>query len=105
RTTAPGGNPAATLVPQPRVHPTCTLKRMRLIVRRIYRAFPELDRYTDEQCRRFVRAARRGGLRIFHWFITGLVGWVSVGVVALGLAFIADRLERHRPISFEREDF
>ncbi|MCC6321666.1 MAG: hypothetical protein IT438_09570 [Phycisphaerales bacterium] len=32
---------------------------MRLLTRRIYRAFPELDRYSDEQCRRFVHAARR----------------------------------------------
>lgn len=33
---------------------------MRLLTRRIYRAFPELDRFPDEACERFVRAARRG---------------------------------------------
>lgn len=33
---------------------------MRHLTRRIYRAFPELDRFPDEACERFVRAARRG---------------------------------------------
>jgi hypothetical protein len=39
---------------------------MRLPVRRIYRAFPELDRFSDEQCRRFVKAASRGWRVVLH---------------------------------------
>lgn len=35
---------------------------MRLVTRNIWRAFPELDRFSEEQCRRFVAAARRGRL-------------------------------------------
>lgn len=38
---------------------------MRIPFTRIYRAFPELDRFSDEQCRRFVRAACRTGARRF----------------------------------------
>jgi hypothetical protein len=30
---------------------------VRLITRQLWRAFPELDRFTDEQCQRFVNAA------------------------------------------------
>ncbi|HZW06137.1 MAG TPA: hypothetical protein VFF65_03355, partial [Phycisphaerales bacterium] len=43
---------------------------MRLVTRHIWRAFPELDRFSDEQCRRFTRAARRSRpfwLRLAHW--------------------------------------
>lgn len=36
---------------------------MRLLTRRIYRAFPELDRYSDEQCVRFIKSARGGAWR------------------------------------------
>jgi hypothetical protein len=36
---------------------------MRLIARTLYRAFPELDPYDDEQCLRFVKAARGSLLR------------------------------------------
>lgn len=33
---------------------------MRLLTTKIHRAFPELDRFEEERCERFVRAARRG---------------------------------------------
>lgn len=33
---------------------------MRLVTKTIWRAFPELDRFSDEKCARFVRAARVG---------------------------------------------
>ena len=36
---------------------------MRLPTRHIYRAFPELDTYSDEQCQRFMRASRGGFAR------------------------------------------
>ncbi len=36
---------------------------MRLLVRNIYRAFPELDAYSAEQCAGFMKAANQGGWR------------------------------------------
>ncbi len=40
---------------------------MRLPAFKVYRAFPELDRFSDEQCRRFMSAAKRGlARRIIH---------------------------------------
>lgn len=63
---------------------------MRLIRSKIYRAFPELDRFDDEQCRRFVHAANSSWRRrIGRWVVVGvttgvlLVGAV-IGCVALG---------------------
>lgn len=48
---------------------------MRLVTLRTYRAFPELDAYSDEQCRRFVRAAQRSWVRRFvHLGLAWLVG-------------------------------
>ena len=60
---------------------------MRLLVRRIYRAFPELDRYSDEQCRRFVRSANRGWRRTLH---ASLIALVVMGGVGLG-AWLGDQ--------------
>ncbi|MBM4108802.1 MAG: hypothetical protein FJ255_08335 [Phycisphaerae bacterium] len=53
---------------------------MRILVRtKLYRAFPELDSYSDEQCERFVRAATRAwwrrilrGVIVLLVFIAGL---------------------------------
>ena len=40
---------------------------MRIPLSNIWRAFPELDRFTDDQCKRFVRSAcKRGWQRHFH---------------------------------------
>ncbi|HRQ72739.1 MAG TPA: hypothetical protein PLU35_06900 [Phycisphaerales bacterium] len=39
---------------------------MRIPLSRVWRAFPELDRFSDEQCDRFVRAACRTGRRHLH---------------------------------------
>ncbi|MBS0196977.1 MAG: hypothetical protein JSR77_09475 [Planctomycetes bacterium] len=58
---------------------------MRLLTRRIHRAFPELDRYDDEQCARFIRAARRGVRR--RLWVTFLV--VFAGVFAFALSGVA----------------
>ena len=58
---------------------------MRLMTVKVYRAFPELDRYSDEQCRRFIAAARRGVRSWWH-------GALYAIVLCLGLfiaAFIA----------------
>ena len=53
---------------------------IRLITRKIWRAFPELDRFSDEQCQRFVKAAGRQ-----RWFVFATWGAVTV-VFAAGLA-------------------
>lgn len=59
---------------------------MRLITLQIHRAFPELDRFDDARCRKFVRAANRG---IFHrlgrWTLLAL-GFVLVNAL-IGFAF------------------
>lgn len=48
---------------------------MRLPTYKVYRAFPELDRFSDEACQRYVRAARRGQ-----------EGWLGLAPLALGLS-------------------
>lgn len=62
---------------------------MRIPGSKIYRAFPELDQFSDDQCRKFVRAANRGfwwaSLRIFLW----VSGSISVlAFAAVGLSFL-----------------
>jgi hypothetical protein len=69
---------------------------MRILVRRIYRAFPELDAYSDEQCARFVRATRRGWARWGHRAVIVLVSAVSFFGVMIGLAFLSSVLERYQ---------
>lgn len=58
---------------------------MRLITRQIHLAFPELDRYSEEQCARFLRAARGSWLRrLFTIVAIWVVGaCVSIGGVLL----------------------
>ncbi len=56
---------------------------MRLITRTIWRAFPELDRFSDDQCRRFVRAANARRLARGATWLVSLV----VGAVAATIAF------------------
>jgi len=59
---------------------------MRLITTQVYRAFPELDGYSDEQCRRFVRAA--GALRLQRGLhgvailVVAFLGCVTTGIAA-----------------------
>jgi hypothetical protein len=48
---------------------------MRLVTRKIWRAFPELDRFDDKRCERFCRAAYRGrGIpqRLYWWTVQAL---------------------------------
>lgn len=58
---------------------------MRLLTSKIHKAFPELDRFEEERCERFVRAARRGFRRSLGRMALMVVAF---GVVAglLGLA-------------------
>jgi hypothetical protein len=55
---------------------------------KVYRAFPELDRYSDEQCRRFIRAARRGVRSWWHLFLYIVVFHVGLGIAG-GIAVAA----------------
>ncbi len=58
---------------------------MRLIRKQIYRAFPELDRFTDEQCVRFVGAANSSWrVRGLRWVVVAAIGIAAVigGLVA-----------------------
>ena len=59
---------------------------MRLLTRQIHRAFPELDSYDDEQCGRFIKAAR-GGLWVrFYHTLAILSVALPLLVVGIGLA-------------------
>ena len=72
---------------------------MRIITRRIYRAFPELDRYDDDRCERFVRAARRGFVR--SAVRMGLVGLAFVVAMIAGLFplwYAGGAIDRWTPI-------
>ncbi|MCC7387146.1 MAG: hypothetical protein IT431_00105 [Phycisphaerales bacterium] len=57
---------------------------MRLPLSKVHRAFPELDRFSDEQCVRFVRAAGRRGWR--PWVHTGLLLLLGAVLTAAVLA-------------------
>lgn len=65
---------------------------------KVYRAFPELDRFEDERCERFVKAAKSSlwwnwGSKAGLLAVLGFVGAVSFG----GFAVVVDRLEKsHR---------
>lgn len=58
---------------------------MRLVTRKIHRAFPELDRFSDEQCDRFVQAARGGRF-------ARVARGVAMVLLALGLGWLLPTL-------------
>ncbi len=70
---------------------------MRLLRNKIWRAFPELDPYTDEQCQRFYRAAVGTpvvrSVRIVLVLLVGIVG--VIGSLALAI-YISSLLSRTR---------
>ncbi len=46
---------------------------MRILTRTIWRAFPELDRFSDEQCERFVKAANaRTSAKMMTWLVASI---------------------------------
>lgn len=70
---------------------------MRLITRKIYRAFEELDPYTDDQCARFVKAANRGWIRrgVHLVLVLGIGTLIGVTSVMFGsVVLLAGRVER-----------
>lgn len=55
---------------------------MRIVTHKLYRAFPELDRFDDERCQNFVRSANRGLFRrLLRLALIGSLFWlVWIGV-------------------------
>ncbi|MBI1189206.1 MAG: hypothetical protein GC200_00780 [Tepidisphaera sp.] len=71
---------------------------MRLFVKsKIYRAFPELDAFSDERCERFVRAARRP-----VWFRARVVagGFLAFLLASAALGVAAHLAEENAPATF-----
>ncbi len=76
---------------------------MRIPVGKIYRAFPELDRFTDEQCERFVRAAcRQGWRRHVHRLIVGLAVFFSMVLATVAVYAVGNWLDRVLPLGLDR---
>jgi hypothetical protein len=67
---------------------------MRLITRHIYRAFPELDRFSDEQSRRFVQVAARGAIhRGIRYGLTALAWWIVALAIFVWVDYIYIRID------------
>ncbi len=61
----------------------------------MYRAFPEFDRFTDEQCERFLAAAvQLGWRRVLRWVMTGVAGVVLFVVAVVPSLFARGALEK-----------
>lgn len=69
----------------------------------LWRAFPELDAYSDERCRVFVRSAQ-GGIprRFWHWLLVGLGGLVGGMAWFWVLAMVWDSGDAYYRIVFFR---
>ncbi len=62
---------------------------MRIPGTKVYRAFPEFDRFTDEQCERFLAAAvQMGWRRVLRWVITGVAGVVLFVIGIVGAVWL-----------------
>lgn len=62
---------------------------MRLIATPSFRAFPELDEFSDEQCRAFVQATRRMlGARIATWAFRLFVTFAVPPIVVFAVAYL-----------------
>lgn len=77
---------------------------MRLMTWKLHRAFPELDRFSDEQCLRFIRATGRSWRRVPHLlavFVTYMVTGLLMGaLVGLTLRAMSVDLSRFDPPVF-----
>jgi hypothetical protein len=60
---------------------------MRLMTLRLHRAFPELDRFSEDQSRRFIRATGRSWRRVPHALLAGLAGVVAFAAVGAAGAY------------------
>lgn len=74
---------------------------MRLPASKVYRAFAELDPFTDAQCRGFVHAANRGTIRqtigVLLLVAVGVVVFVVSAVIFMLLADLAFSLNSRQP--------
>lgn len=74
---------------------------MRLPTSKVYRAFAELDPFTDAQCRGFVHAANRGTIRqtigVLLLVAVGVVVFVVSAVIFMLLADLAVSLNSPQP--------
>ena len=62
---------------------------MRIPGTKVYRAFPEFDRFTDEQCGRFLAAAVQfGWRRVLRWVVTGVTGVVLFVIGIVGAVWL-----------------
>ncbi len=69
---------------------------MRLMRAKIYRAFPELDRFSDEQCARFLRAANASWRRrMARWVVAAIATVVLLAIVLGGGVAFAEWVEHH----------
>jgi hypothetical protein len=64
---------------------------MRIPLAKVYRAFPELDRFPDHECERFVKRARRTQLRWMWLPVLALP--VSLALAIASVALVASTLE------------
>jgi hypothetical protein len=66
---------------------------MRLPGSKIWRAFPELDRFNDAQCAAFVRASRRVGLfwTVFGWAMNFVGAAAGLGI-GIGIIWLVTKL-------------
>jgi len=64
-------------------------RMLRLPISKIYRAFPELDRFSDERCEEYVRQARRE-LGYMIWFVSIVSAGVMAVVVVSALVLIVN---------------
>jgi hypothetical protein len=81
--------------------PLLRLSRPRLPTRRVYRAFRELDTYSDEQCRRFVQAAK-GSIRrrLFALAVIVLVTLIGTSAGIVGFWYVQNTwFDPHRSLN------
>lgn len=74
---------------------------MPLSVRKVYRAFPELEHLSDEECRRYVRKVRAdGGYIAFVYPVVGVLAaaaWLTLLIWTVGRAGYLGRLSLDDP--------
>ena len=77
---------------------------MRLLTRKIYRAYPELDKFEDDVCMRYIKRARRLQNAWKFWFSLVLVLPLSIGVWIV-LVYMTGMILNHvnAPMSYSVE--
>lgn len=77
---------------------------MRIPRSKVYRAFPELDAFSDEQCRGFVRSASRSwGRRGVRLVIQGVVAGAALGATSMLSRWLVEWLGRAAEVWFRQD--